>query len=66
MSDDGKQHRSKEIFWAIPRGTVMCTPQEPVRMSAAEYQKRITAEALITDRAAAMPVPLQPAKRPHE
>ena len=63
MSDDGTQHRSKETFWAIPRGTVSFEPAPVVKLKAVEYERRIKGErddALLAELKAK---PLAPATR---
>ena len=44
MSDDGKPHRSKELFWAIPRGTVSFEPAPVIKLKPAEYERRVQGE----------------------
>ena len=61
MSDDGKQHRSKVTFWAVPRGTVMHEPQPVVKLKPAEYERRVKGEADDLLLAQLKPAPLRAA-----
>lgn len=64
MSDDAQQRRgSKEVFWAIPRGTISFEPAPIVKLKPAEYERRIKGEqddALLAELKAK---PLAPATR---
>ena len=45
MSEDGSQRRgSKELFWAIPRGTVSFEPAPVIKLKPAEYERRVQGE----------------------
>ena len=45
MSDDAQQRRgSKELFWAIPKGTICFEPAPVVKLKPAEYERRVQGE----------------------
>ena len=64
MSDDAQQRRgSKELFWAIPKGTVRFEPAPVVKLKPAEYERCVQGEkddALLAELKAK---PLAPATR---
>lgn len=64
MSDDGQHRRGrKELFWAIPRGTVRFEPAPVIKLKPAEYERRVQGErddALLAELHAK---PLAPATR---
>lgn len=64
MSDDGQHRRgSKELFWAIPRGTVCFEPAPVVKLKPAEYERRIKGEESDRILAELKAQPLAPATR---
>lgn len=64
MSDDGQHRRgSKELFWAIPRGTVSFEPAPVVKLKPAEYERRLKDEESDRMLAELYAKPLAPATR---
>lgn len=64
MSEDGSQRRgSKELFWAIPRGTVRFEPAPVIKLKPAEYERRLKDEESDRLLAELHAKPLAPATR---